>query len=162
MYCATFWVNLSACSPGFRETIGPPVLCQGRKSELAQPTGEGRGIHLLTNATAAREFQRFLWFANLYHHLIRDFSTVATPLTALLKSMGSHLDAEYTEGFQRPKILLHHCSHPVSPWPQSAGGEVSTWGVEALAQGGSTTLQVLTDHCNLWGAQSDLGGRSVL
>ncbi|KAI2647808.1 Transposon Tf2-9 polyprotein [Labeo rohita] len=38
-----------------------------------------------------RELQRFLGFANFYHHFIRNFSTVAAPLTAMVKRGTSHL-----------------------------------------------------------------------
>ncbi len=39
-----------------------------------------------------KELQRFLGFANFYRHFIRNFSTVAAPLTSLLGGGGQRLD----------------------------------------------------------------------
>ncbi|KAL0148771.1 hypothetical protein M9458_055949 [Cirrhinus mrigala] len=41
--------------------------------------------------TTLRELQRFLGFANFYHRFIRHFSTVAAPLTAMVKKSTSRL-----------------------------------------------------------------------
>lgn len=63
-----------------------------------------------------KELQRFLGFANFYRRFIRDFSTVAAPLTAMTKrSTSCHLwSPEAQQAFKNLKTrftsapILHH------------------------------------------------------
>lgn len=63
-----------------------------------------------------KELQRFLGFANFYSHFIWNFSTIAAPLTSLLKGGRQHLDwsPSAQNAFQQLKDrfttapILHH------------------------------------------------------
>ncbi|KAL0184106.1 hypothetical protein M9458_019802, partial [Cirrhinus mrigala] len=49
---------------------------------------DDRKVHVALNwpqPTTIKELQRFLGFANFYRHFIRDFSTIAAPLTSMTK-----------------------------------------------------------------------------
>ncbi len=66
--------------------------------------------------TTVKELQRFLGFANFYRRFIRNFSTIAAPLTSLLKGGRQRLDwsPSAQNAFQQLKNLfttapiLHH------------------------------------------------------
>ncbi len=66
--------------------------------------------------TTVKELQRFLGFANFYRRFIRNFSTIAAPLTSLLKGGRQRLDwsPSAQNAFQRLKNrfttapILHH------------------------------------------------------
>lgn len=51
--------------------------------------GKVRAVLEWPQPTTLKELQRFLGFANFYRRFIRNFSSVANPLTSLVKK-GSH------------------------------------------------------------------------
>lgn len=54
--------------------------------------------------TTLKELQRFLGFANFYRRFIRNFSSVASPLTSMVKKGINHL--EWSNNTSAP--ILHH------------------------------------------------------
>ncbi|KAL0151774.1 hypothetical protein M9458_052925, partial [Cirrhinus mrigala] len=62
--------------------------------------------------TTLKELQRFLGFANFYRRFIRGFSTVATPLSSMIKKGNSRLI------WSPPAIQVHDGSHPSPPEPR--------------------------------------------
>ncbi len=70
--------------------------------------------------TSIKELQRFLGFANFYRRFIQNYSSIASPLTDLLKLKPKSLSwtRSATEAFNTLKWDLHHCPYPRSsgPW----------------------------------------------
>ncbi|KAK3561756.1 hypothetical protein QTP86_013324 [Hemibagrus guttatus] len=67
--------------------------------------------------TTVKELQRFLGFANFYRCFIRNYSSVAGPLTSLLKGKPQEIGLDGPGPCSLPATqgLLHHGPHSVSP-----------------------------------------------
>ncbi len=76
--------------------------------------------------TTVKELQRFLGFANFYRRFIRNFSTIAAPLTSLLKGGRKRLDwsPSAEKRFPTAQKPFHHSSHSPSPRSRS---RVHSW-----------------------------------
>ncbi|KAL0165801.1 hypothetical protein M9458_037645 [Cirrhinus mrigala] len=102
--------------------------------------------------TTVKELQRFLGFANFYRRFIRDYSTIASPLTSLLKNKPKKLC--WTE--EATPIL----KHPDPDLPFVVEVDASDCGIGAVLsqrheewrhwlEGARYPFQVITDHKNL-------------
>ncbi len=86
-----------------------------------------------------KELQRFLGFANFYRRLIRDFSTVAAPITALLKGKPNKLvwKEAATSVFNRLKSRFTSApiiKHPDPKFPFIVEVDASDCGIGVLSQ----------------------------
>ncbi len=86
-----------------------------------------------------KELQRFLGFANFYRRLIRDFSTVAAPITALLKGKPNKLvwKEAATSVFNRLKSRFTAApiiKHPDPKLPFIVEVDASDCGIGVLSQ----------------------------
>ncbi|GAA6081738.1 uncharacterized protein LOC118598811, partial [Tachysurus ichikawai] len=84
-----------------------------------------------------KELQRFLGFANFYHHFIRGFSTIAAPLTSMTKKAPPHLtwSPEAITAFRllnerfTTAPILHY---PYSTRPFTVEVDISNTGIGAV------------------------------
>ncbi|KAK3558224.1 hypothetical protein QTP86_013978 [Hemibagrus guttatus] len=114
-------------------------------------------VHALTDwpePTMVKELQCFLGFANFYRRFIKNYSTVAAPLTSLLKGKPKRLTWNELawEAFIRLKAdftMAPILRHPDPDLPEllSIKAALDEW--QHWLEGARHPFLVLTDHCNL-------------
>ncbi|KAK3548395.1 hypothetical protein QTP70_012639 [Hemibagrus guttatus] len=123
--------------------------------------------------TTVKELQRFLIFANFYRRFIRNYSSIANPLTSLLRNKPKSLpwtsSAEEAfntlkEAFTTAPLLVH----PDSDRPFIVEVDASTTGVGAVLsqqQGNPSRLHpcaFFSRKLNLAEVNYDIGNRELL
>lgn len=95
-----------------------------------------------------RQLQRFLGFANVYQRFIRNFSTVAAPLTAMVKANNARLkwSQEATRSFNQLKSRFstaHILCHPDLNQPFVVEIDASNTGIGAILSQRSQAINKL-------------------
>ncbi|KAK3568298.1 hypothetical protein QTP86_003141 [Hemibagrus guttatus] len=108
-----FYVKPEKCE--FHQTmmtfLGYVITRQGVEMDLTK-------VHAVTewpSPTTVKELQWFLGFANFYRHFIRNYSSVAGPLTSLLRGKPRRLAWTDPGSLPATQGLLHHGPHSTSP-----------------------------------------------
>ncbi|KAK3511440.1 hypothetical protein QTP70_008676 [Hemibagrus guttatus] len=67
--------------------------------------------------STVRELQRFLGFANFYRRFVRNYSSVAGPLTSLLRGKPKKTVLDGPGPYSLPSVegSIHHSTHPKAP-----------------------------------------------
>lgn len=108
VYSVTLETHISHVRAVLQCLISHQLYAKAEKCEFQQtsttflgyffsPEGEAmddRKVQAVLNwpcPTTVKEMQRFLGFANFHRRFIRDFSSVASPLTSMIRRKGSHL-----------------------------------------------------------------------
>ncbi|KAK3549099.1 hypothetical protein QTP70_031894 [Hemibagrus guttatus] len=118
--------------------------------------------------TTVRELQRFLGFANFYRRFIRNYSSVAGPLTSLLRDLPFVVEVDASSNGLGAVLSQRHGEpgklHPCAYYSRKLTAAECNYDVgnrELLAikaaleewrhwlEGARHPFQVLTDHCNL-------------
>lgn len=100
----------STCHPHTSSDISTP------KWEFKWTRGRGKLFSPVHNTSHYKDLQCFLGFAH-FDCFIHNYSTIAAPLTLLLKSKPKSLPWNTQCFLSSPQVLLHHCTRLHSSWP---------------------------------------------
>ncbi|KAI2666704.1 Transposon Tf2-6 polyprotein [Labeo rohita] len=158
------YVKAEKCEFHVRHTsfLGYQVSHQGVKMDPSKV----QAVTDWPQPTTIKELQRFLGFANFYRRFIHNYSTIASPLTALLKNKPKklHWTEEAGQAFDKLKTSQPGKLHPCAFYSRkltSAERNYDVGNKELLSmkaaieewrhwlEGALHPFQVITDHKNL-------------
>ncbi|KAL0153155.1 hypothetical protein M9458_051542, partial [Cirrhinus mrigala] len=129
------YVKAEKCEFHVNQTsfLGYHISHQGVKMDIAKV----QAVTEWPQPTTIKELQRFLGFTNFYRRFIRNYSTVASPLTSLLKDKPHKL--KWTEEANQAFISLKErftsapiLKHPDPNLPFIIEVDASDWGIGAV------------------------------